>query len=127
MSKTILLVDDEEMTLMMTEGILSSQYNILKALSGQEAIDICENTRPDMIISDYMMPGMNGFEMIDIIREKHGRSIPVIFMTANENEETEFMSLGKGAVDFLRKPLKADVLLSSVNSIMTRLDAMRGY
>ncbi len=126
MSKTILLVDDEEMTLMMTEGILSSQYNILKALSGQEAIDICENTRPDMIISDYMMPGMNGFEMIDIIREKHGRSIPVIFMTANENEETEFMSLGKGAVDFLRKPLKADVLLSSVNSIMTRLDAMRG-
>ena len=65
MSKTILIVDDEELTLMMTEGILSNQYRTLRALSGEEAIELYEQYKPDMIISDLLMPGMNGFEMLE--------------------------------------------------------------
>lgn len=123
--KTILIVDDEEMVLMMTEGILSTKYNILKATSGQQALEICENTRPDMIILDYMMPDMDGFETADKIRERFGRGVPIIFMTASESEEVQFQGLGKGAVDYLRKPLKANVLLSSVDDIMERLEQAR--
>ena len=119
--KTILIVDDEELTLMLTENILSGQYNTLRALSGAEAIELYGMHHPDMVLTDYMMPEMNGFEMVEKLHEKYGRRIPVIFMTANEDEETEFASLSHGAVDFIRKPLKADVLLRSINSIMERL------
>ena len=122
MEKTILIVDDEEMTLMLTESILSSQYNTLRAMSGEEAIRMYGEHKPDMVLSDFMMPGMNGFEMLEEMHKQFGRRIPVIFMTANESEETEFESLAHGAVDFIRKPLKADVLLKSINSIMQRLE-----
>ena len=111
MEKTILIVDDDEMTLMMTESVISTKYRTLKALSGREALDICSRTRPDLILADLMMPEMNGFEMVDILHERFGKSIPVIFMTANESEEAVFQGLGKGAVDYLRKPLKANVLI----------------
>ena len=72
-----------------------------------------------------MMPGMTGFEMLEELRKKFGRAIPIIFMTAYESEENELKSLTSGAVDFIRKPLKADVLLKSVNSIMDGMDQVR--
>lgn len=122
--KKILIVDDEELTLMLTENILSQRYDTQRALSGQEAIDLYEQSKPDMILSDLMMPNMNGFEMLEILQERHGRKIPIIFMTAHESEEVELQSLTSGAVDFIRKPLKADVLLKSVNSIMDRLSGI---
>ena len=125
MNKTILIVDDEELTLMLTEGILSGQYQTLRALSGQEAIDLYETHHPDMILSDLLMPEMNGFEMLTKLQERHGRRIPIIFMTASENEENEYESLRHGAVDFIRKPLKADVLLASIRSFMERMDKIR--
>ena len=123
--KKILIVDDEELTLMVTENILSAQYDTARALSGEEAIALYEKDRPDIILSDLMMPNMTGFEMLDELRKKYGRQIPIIFMTAHESEENELKSLTSGAVDFIRKPLKADVLLKSVNSIMERLDMAR--
>lgn len=119
--KTILIVDDDELTLMLTEQILSGNYNILKASSGQEAIEMYKKRRPDMVLADYMMPGMNGFEMLQKLQALYGNRIPVVFMTANEEEEVEFSSYGVGALDYIRKPLKADILLKSVNSIMNRL------
>ncbi len=122
--KKILIVDDEELTLMLTENILSQRYDTQRALSGQEAIDLYEQSKPDMILSDLMMPNMNGFEMLKILQERHGKKIPIIFMTAHESEEVELQSLTSGAVDFIRKPLKADVLLKSVNSIMDRLSGI---
>lgn len=120
--KTILIVDDEEMILMMTENILSGSYNTMRALSGQEAIDLYREHKPDMVLSDIMMPGMSGIEMLAKMKEEFGRHIPVIFMTASEDEEAELNSLVSGAVDFIRKPLKADALLKSINTIMERLE-----
>ncbi len=125
MRKSILIVDDEELTLMVTENILQRQYDTYRALSGPEGIEMYEKHRPNMIISDLMMPGMTGFEMLEELRKKFGRAIPIIFMTAYESEENELKSLTSGAVDFIRKPLKADVLLKSVNSIMDGMDQVR--
>lgn len=121
MKKTILIVDDEEVTLTLTSGILSAQYDVYRALSAHEAIEMYDRFRPQMILSDLLMPEMNGFEMVKILQEKYGRRMPVIFMTASEDEEAEYEGLGLGAVDFIRKPLKADVLLKSVNKIMEHL------
>ncbi len=123
--KKILIVDDEELTLMMTENILSREYDTVRALSGKEAIALYKEHMPDLVLSDLMMPEMSGFEMLDAMHQQFGRAIPVIFMTAHESEENELRSLTSGAVDFIRKPLKADALLRSVNSIIQRLEAAR--
>ena len=125
--KRIMVVDDEEMILMLTQNILSSNYEVVCAGSGQEAIDKYGLVQPDMVISDLMMPGMDGFEMLSKMREQYGRHIPIIFMTAHEGEENELKSLTSGAVEFIRKPLKANALLTTVNGIMARLDAARGF
>ncbi len=122
--KKILIVDDEELILMLTEHILSEQYDTVCASSGEEAVALYEKERPDLILSDLVMPGMGGFEMMDIMRTKYGRSIPIMFMTAQESEENELRGFESGAVDYIRKPLKADDLLRRVNTIMAKMDRL---
>ena len=123
--KTVLIVDDDDMILMMMERILSTQYNTITASSGKEALEIYEKNHPDILLADYMMPEMNGFEMMDQMHERFGKNIFAIFMTANEQEETEFEVYRHGALAFIRKPIKADVLLDTIKSSMERLDAIR--
>lgn len=123
MAKTIMIVDDEDMILMLTEGILSRNYDVICARSGQEAIEKYGVHHPDLILSDILMPEMTGLEMLTKMREQYGRRIPTVFMTASEDDEAELNSVMTGAVDFIRKPLKADVLLKTVGTIFERLDA----
>ena len=123
--KTIMIVDDEEMILMLTEGILSNSYNTVRASSGQEAVRMYEFYKPDLILSDLLMPEMTGIEMYEEMKKKYGRNIPIIFMTASEAEEAELQTMTSGALDFIRKPLKADALIRSINGIFERLDKMR--
>ena len=125
MNKTILIVDDEELTLMLTESALSVKYNTIRALSGEEAIKQYVLYQPDLVVADVMMPGMDGFEMLAEMKNRFGRRIPIIFMTANETEETEIKGLQYGAVDFMRKPLKPDQLLGSVNSFIERMEQIK--
>ncbi|MBE5845747.1 MAG: diguanylate cyclase [Butyrivibrio sp.] len=126
MGKKILIVDDDEMIRMMTNKILSKTYTIVSADSGQQAIELYETEKPDMIISDLVMPGMSGFEMMDILREKYAFVIPVIFMTAYSSDDTEKKGLETGAVDYIRKPFKADILLQRVDNVFNNLEKIRG-
>ena len=124
--RKILVVDDDEMFRAQTQGILSAKYNVIMADSGQEAIDLYEKTLPDMILSDLMMPGMDGFEMMDKLREKYNIVIPVMFMTGCSGDESEQKSLITGAVDYIRKPFKANVLLRRIDNIMDNLLKIKG-
>ncbi|WP_026523554.1 diguanylate cyclase domain-containing protein [Butyrivibrio sp. MB2005] len=124
--RRILVVDDDEIIIRLTKGILSDKYDIVTADSGQRAIDIYADVKPDMILSDLIMPGMTGFEMMENLRAKYNIIIPVMFMTALSSDETEEQSLTIGAVDYIRKPFKADVLLHRVDNIMANLDQIRG-
>ncbi len=124
--RKILIVDDDEMIRMMTNKILSQHYTIVSADSGQQAIEIYEKEKPDMIISDLVMPGMSGFEMMQILREKFNIVIPVIFMTAYSSDDTEKKGLETGAVDYIRKPFKADILLQRVANVFNNLDKIQG-
>ena len=85
MSK-ILIVDDERIMLMLGRRILSSKYDVVTAMSGAEAIEIFQRERPDLILSDLMMPQMNGYEMHRILQEKFSETVPIIFMTADESD-----------------------------------------
>ena len=123
--KSILVVDDDDMILMMLEKTLAREFKVFTAASGEEALEIYDQYRPDIVISDYMMPKMNGMEMVDKLHEKYGRGIFTIFMTANDQEETEFDAYKHGALEFVRKPVKAEALLSTVRACMEKLEAMK--
>lgn len=112
----ILVVDDDTSNLKMASRILSEEKMRVSCLkSGEDAIKFLNVNRPDLILLDVHMPGMDGFETIAAIREnKKTSDIPVIFLTADDESDTETRGLKAGAMDFLKKPFVPEVLLLRV-------------
>ena len=122
----ILIVDDERIMLRIATKILSKDYEIICAGSGAEAIEIFRREKPDLVLSDLLMPGIDGYELQRILQEKSEEPVPIMFMTADEREESESKGFRLGASDYIRKPLKADVLLRRVKNILDRIDKIHG-
>lgn len=125
MSK-ILIVDDEKIMLLVARRFLESKYEIVTAMSGAEAIKVFEREHPDMILSDLMMPEMDGYELQRILQEKTSEPVPIMFMTADESDESESKGFEVGAADYIRKPFKAEVLQRRVENILNNLDKIHG-
>ena len=118
MSDWIIVVDDDTANLKMAGHILSKNNIKVTALkSGSLLLEylICHEP-PDLILLDVMMPGMDGFETLENLHKlKNGsEEIPVIFLTADENDDTETKGLSLGAMDFIKKPFVPEVLLLRV-------------
>lgn len=124
--KKILIVDDQHITLKMTAHILSTQYRTVCAFSGKEAIEMYRTERPDMILTDLHMPEMSGFELQNTLQDMYAEHIPIMFMTADGTDENESQSFENGAVDFIRKPFRADVLLRRVQNILENAEKIQG-
>ena len=108
---TVLLVDDQEINTMMLEEILKDDYNIITASNGKEALDKLRTAiiLPKIILLDVMMPEMNGRQMFEIMKSDMAlRRIPVIFITAENDSESEL--LAAGAVDFINKPFLPEIV-----------------
>ena len=121
----ILIVDDEIIMLKIASKILSMKYKTICATSGEEAIELFEKEKPDMVLSDLLMPEMDGYELHRILQEKSSNSVPMMFMTADESDESESHGFEIGAADYIRKPLRADILLRRVSNILDNLDKMQ--
>ena len=103
----ILMVDDDAFNIKALNLVLSEEYHVLFASSGQSALEIATRTRPDLILLDIQMPGMDGFEVCRALKaDPLLRDIPVIFLTGMTDETDETIGLGLGAVDYLAKPIK---------------------
>lgn len=122
----ILVVDDEKIMLMLARRILSKKYEVVVATSGSEAIKLFESEKPDLVLSDLLMPEMDGYELHKTLQEKSQEPVPIIFMTADESAESESKGFEVGAADYIRKPLKPDVLLRRVGNILENLDKIHG-
>ncbi|MCL1846306.1 MAG: response regulator [Defluviitaleaceae bacterium] len=117
MKHTILAVDDIQSNLDMLEVILSDQYNMYKAQSGADALELLPKVKPDLILLDLSMPEMDGFELIARIRGyEHCESIPVIFVTAADDTYSEEKGLLLSAVDYIRKPYVPSVIRAKVRN-----------
>jgi len=116
--KKILIVDDMIVSLMITENMLAGKYQTFCASSPEEAMEIYRKEMPDMILSDFRMPGMTGYDMQIALQNEFHRKIPFMFMTADESEETESKGFDNGAMDFIHKPFKPEVLLRRVANIV---------
>jgi response regulator RpfG family c-di-GMP phosphodiesterase len=110
-----LLVDDLEENLLALEGLLSDQdVSFLKARSGEEALELLLQHDVALALLDVQMPGMDGFELAEFMRaSERARDVPIIFLTAGSaDQQRRFRGYEAGAVDFLQKPIEADILRS---------------
>lgn len=129
MADWVIVVDDDISNLKMAGHILSKNNMRVTALkSGQALLDyIREHETPDLILLDIRMPEMDGFETLQRLREQQpGKDeIPVIFLTANEDEQSELKGLSLGAMDFIKKPFVPEVLTIRVRHIIDLIRLQR--
>ncbi|MCD8182217.1 MAG: response regulator [Bacteroides sp.] len=108
---TILLVDDNYDFLDFLSACLSTSYNVLKAMNGLEALEVLKAENVDIVISDVMMPKMDGLELCTAIKSDLRIShIPIILLTAKASEEYQLEGLNMGADDYITKPFNMEVL-----------------
>lgn len=118
----ILAVDDDLVVLKFLRANLQAEgYDVLTALDGAEALQVIEKESPDLIILDIMMPEMDGFEVCYRLRE--WSQVPIIMLSARDDEEDKVKSLDLGADDYLTKPFGVKELLARVRSVLRRIEA----
>ncbi len=107
----ILAVDDEYINTQVIKSFLREEYDVLTALSGQEAIDMVKHYMPDLILLDVMMPDINGFDVCKTIKgDERFADIPIIFLTGLDTQDGQLEGLELGAIDYLTKPIKLPLL-----------------
>jgi putative two-component system response regulator len=113
--KRILVVDDNLSILKQIAVHLADDYEVSLAKSGLLAMQICMKEKPDLVLLDIEMPGMDGFDVIARMRQNpYLDRIPVIFLTASHDVSTEIRALESGARDFITKPVEKSILLHRV-------------
>ncbi|MCL2294454.1 MAG: response regulator [Spirochaetes bacterium] len=120
---SILIVDDDDTSIASLKQILSSEYNVHIALSGQKAVEMAEMYLPDVILLDILMPDMDGYEVFSSLKSsKKTKKIPVIFFTALGAVEHEEKALILGAADYITKPFSQTVVKHRIRNQIKLLD-----
>jgi PAS domain S-box-containing protein len=113
----ILVADDNADLRDYLARLLGAEYDVLTARDGFEALDVALADRPDLLVADAMMPGLDGFELIARLRaDTRTRTLPIIVLSARAGEEARIEGLGSGADDYLVKPFSARELLARVRA-----------
>lgn len=124
--KTILLVEDNDSVLLYLDTIFLKKYDVLKAANGREGLELAQAYIPDIIISDVMMPEMDGTEMCKRLKSNHTTAhIPIILLTAKTFTEDQVAGLEAGADDYIHKPFKSEILELKVKNILDSAERMR--
>jgi PAS domain S-box-containing protein len=116
----ILVIDDEEKNIKLIKGLLMREsYHINGCFSGEEALEFLQNDKPDLILLDILMPGIDGFELCRMLKQDVStRIIPIVMVTALNDQEDRKKALDAGAEDFLNKPLDQFELKARVKSLL---------
>ena len=119
MPKKLLLVDDEASLVQLLKLTLefSGEYKCSVAFSGEECLDAVKESRPDLIIIDLMMPGIGGLEALKRVKTAEA-GLPVLIMSAIEDEEKIREALAAGAAGWMIKPVELDALKTKLDSIL---------
>ena len=117
--KTILVVDDEDDILSFLELVLQEKgYEVVTASGGQEAITRAQMAKPDLVLLDIMMPQMDGWEVLKLLRvDDDTASVPVAMLSARTDAQDRVQGLQEGAVDYIFKPFSLQDLLNKIESI----------
>jgi two-component system, OmpR family, alkaline phosphatase synthesis response regulator PhoP len=120
--KSILAVDDEEHILeLLAYNLERDGYRVIKAETGEEALDLLDKESIDIVLLDWMLPGIDGIEVLRRIRtHKNYRKLPVIFLTAKGDEISKVVGLEVGSDDYLVKPFGIHELLARIKAVLRR-------
>jgi DNA-binding response OmpR family regulator len=128
MSEKILVIDDDDTFLKMIELIFElNSYNALITNNGKQALEQLKVYKPDVIVLDLMMPGMNGFEVLEALKKnKDTKNIPVIIVSAVEDEESIDKVWKMGIADYIPKGAGLNSLMSSIRRTLNVADSHGG-
>ncbi len=115
--QTVMIVDDTPANIEILSESLGDEYELFFATSGADALELIRADKPDLILLDIMMPGMDGYELCSILKgDASTRNIPIIFVTAMIGEEEEIKGLELGAIDYLTKPISPHIVRARVKN-----------
>ena len=120
LSKKILLVDDDESIISLIDTVLHKEgySRIYTAGSGKEAIQMVNETEPDLIVLDVMLPDFDGYEICRQIRDKS--MVPIIFLSAKSDESDKLISYAMGGDEYITKPFSPKMLLAKISAMLKR-------
>ncbi len=119
MAKILVAEDDLDLNRIVCRSLTGRGYEVCSAKDGAEALRKTEEQAFDMIITDIMMPKMDGFELADSIRAVN-RDVPIIFMTARDDKPSKMMGYSIGIDDYIVKPFDMDILLMKIAAVLRR-------
>jgi len=123
---SLLIVDDENTNLKVLTHILGNEYTIFTATNGTGAIEKAKEYRPDLILLDILMPEMNGYEVLSVMKKcEEIKKIPVIFITGLSSDEDEEKGLTLEAVDYIAKPFSSMIVKLRVRNQIQIINQMR--
>jgi diguanylate cyclase (GGDEF)-like protein len=116
----LLVVDDQPINIQALYQTFAADHQVLMATSGEQALELCAAKQPDLVLLDVVMPGMDGFEVCRRLKlDEATRDIPVIFVTAQNDDIAETRGLDAGAVDFISKPINPQIVRARVRTHLT--------
>ena len=125
-NNTLLIVDDEKMNIKLLSGILGQDYNIITASNGMDAIESAKNYKPDLILLDILMPGMDGYETLAEMKKcGDTQKIPVIIITGLDSDKDEEKGLALEASDYITKPFSALIVKLRVRNQIQIINQLR--
>lgn len=126
MKKKILIVEDNEKLLQSLETLLEGQFQVLLAVDGSDGLQMARLHLPDLIISDIMMPLIDGYELTETLKkDDRTHHIPILLLTALNEDEKRITGYNHGADAYIAKPFKFNVLQARVHNLLRSRDHLR--
>lgn len=119
LAKILVVEDDQDLNRIITKSLRDRGYDVTSAVDGLDALEKTEGVKFDMILTDIMMPKMDGFELAESIRAVD-REIPIVFMTAKDDKPSKMLGYSIGVDDYIVKPFDIDILIMKIGTILRR-------
>ena len=117
--RTVLVVDDAPANIQVLAGILKGRYRVRVATSGEKALAVVQKARPDLVLLDVIMPGIDGYQVCERLRADPATvDIPVVFVSGNVTADDRSRGEQAGGVAYLGKPVDADEILTTIAGIL---------
>jgi diguanylate cyclase (GGDEF)-like protein len=127
----LMLVDDQPFNIELLQQLFAAEYDLCMATSGSQALEICAQHNPDLILLDIEMPGMDGFEVCERLKaDPITQDIPIIFLSAHRDEASETRALDAGAQDFIYKPINLRIVRARIKThilLKIQTDLLRNW
>ena len=126
MPSTLLIIEDEpELVRVLRSYLEQAGFNVLTAFRGDTGLSTWQDKRPDLVILDLNLPGMDGLDVARRIHQNETRRTPIIMLTARINESDQLLGLELGADDYIPKPFSPRIVVARVNALLRRADPAR--